>query len=491
MRRRGFLLAAAGIGLTSACGSFTGTARRGRIAVDLAFAPTQGLSPYSDDGLLLSRLAVVDGLTRMDTEGVVHPALAEKWARTSATTWEFTLREARFQDGGRVTAEAVVRALTRARRAKTQPRVLSDMRLTARTAGERTVRITTGTADPLLPARLANPSLAIFSPAAYGKDGKGDGVDPVGTATGPFALTKVNGAVSATLDRFDGHWRGKAAARGLDVTFVADNNARANALRSGQIEIAEFVPAAQALVLGDRARQVATVRTTTLYLNTRTGPLADAGLRAAVRESVDTSALAHSVYEGYATRGAGLLGPGFAWADGKRLPVEGRAKAAKPHGQALTLATYTNRAELPEVAAALQQQLRRAGFAVRLVVKDYARLESGALDGEYDAFLMSRSTALDTGDPVSYFASDFTSGGSFNISQLRDGRVDSAVREAAGLEGAARHRATLRAEAAILGTDAAVPIVHEQHVQGVGAGVRGVVLDPYERQFVGLETRAR
>lgn len=488
MRRRGFLLAAAGIGLTSACGSFTGTARRGRIAVDLAFAPTQGLSPYSDDGLLLSRLAVVDGLTRMDTEGVVHPALAEKWTRTSATTWEFTLRDARFQDGGRVTAEAVEGALTRAGKAKTQPRVLSDMRLTARAAGERTVRITTGTADPLLPARLANPSLAIFSPAAYGK--KGDGVDPVGTATGPFALTKVNGAVSATLDRFDGHWRGKAAARGLDVTFVADNNARANALRSGQIEIAEFVPAAQALVLGDRARQVATVRTTTLYLNTRTGPLADAGLRAAVRESVDTSALARSVYEGYATRGEGLLGPGFAWAEGKQLPVTGRAKAAKPHGQALTLATYTNRAELPEVAAALQQQLRRAGFAVRLVVKDYARLESGALDGEYDAFLMSRSTALDTGDPISYFASDFTSGGSFNISQLRDGRVDSAVREAAGLEGTARHRATLRAEAAILGTDAAVPIVHEQHLQGVGAGVRGVVLDPYERQFVGLETRA-
>ncbi|WP_306321449.1 MULTISPECIES: ABC transporter substrate-binding protein [unclassified Streptomyces] len=487
MRRRGFLLAVAGVGLTSACGSFTGTARRGRIAVDLAFAPTQGLSPYSDDGLLLSRLAVVDGLTRMDSDGVIHPALAEKWTRTSDRTWEFTLREARFQDGRTVTAKAVEGALRRAARAKVVPRVLSDVRMNVEAVGERGVRIATSGVDPLLPARLANPSLAVFSPAAYGK---GDRVDPVGTATGPFALTEVNGAVSATLDRFDGHWRGKAAARGLDVTFVADNNARANALRSGQIEIAEFVPAAQALVLGERARKVATVRTTTLYLNTRSGPLADAGLRAAVRESVDTSALARSVYEGYATRATGLLGPGFAWADGKQLPVTGRAEAARPHGRALTLATYTNRAELPEVAAALQQQLRRAGFAVRLVVKDYARLESGALDGEYDAFLMSRSTALDTGDPVSYLASDFTGGGSFNISQLSDERVDGVVREAAGLEGAARHRAVLRAEAAILGTDAAVPIVHEQHLQGVGAGVSGVVLDPYERQFVGLETRA-
>ncbi|WP_428953895.1 ABC transporter substrate-binding protein [Streptomyces sp. cg35] len=487
MRRRGFLLAAAGIGLTSACGSFTGTARGGRIAVDLAFAPTQGLSPYGDDGLLLSRLAVVDGLTRMDTDGVIHPALAAKWTRTGSRTWEFTLRRARFQDGRDVTAPAVVGALRAAGRAEVRPRVLSDVELTASAVGERTVRISTGAADPLLPARLANPSLAVFSPAAYGKDGA---VDPVGHATGPFALTRLNGAVSATLDRFDGHWAGKAAARGVDVTFVADNNARANALRSGQIELAEFVPAAQALVLGDRARKVATVRTTTLYLNTRTGPLADAGLRAAVREAMDTSALARSVYEGYAERATGLLGPGFAWADGKQLPVTGRAKAATPRGQRLTLATYTNRAELPEVAAALQQQLERAGFRVRLVVKDYARLEAGALDGDYDAFLMSRSTALDTGDPVSYLASDFTSGGSFNISQLRDPAVDAAVRAAAGLAGTERQRAVLAAEAAILRTDAAVPVVHEEHLQGVGAGVRGVVLDPYERQFVGLETRS-
>lgn len=488
MRRRGFLLAAAGAGLTSACSSFTGTARGGRIAVDLAFAPTQGLSPYGDDGLLLSRLAVVDGLTRMDTDGVIHPALAAKWTRTNATTWEFALRDARFQDGGRVTADAVVGALRAAGRAEVKPRVLSDVELTVRAAGERTVRITTGTEDPLLPARLANPSLAVFSPAAYGTKGE---VDPVGHATGPFTLTRLDGAVSATLDRFDGHWRGKAAARGVDATFVADNNARANALRSGQIELAEFVPAAQALVLGDRARKVATVRTTTLYLNTRTGPLADPGLRAAVRASADTSALAKSVYEGYAERATGLLGPGFAWADGRQLPVTGRARAATPRGQRLTLATYTNRAELPEVAAALQQQLQRAGFDVRLVVKDYARLESGALDGDYDAFLMSRSTALDTGDPVSYLASDFTSGGSFNISQLGDPAVDAAVRAAAVLDGTARQRAVLAAEAAILRTDAAVPVVHEEHLQGVGAGVRGVVLDPYERQFVGLETRAR
>ncbi|MFI0241972.1 ABC transporter substrate-binding protein [Streptomyces sp. NPDC016845] len=492
MRRRGFLLAAAGTGLTSACGSFTGTARGGRIAVDLAFAPTQGLSPYGDDGLLLSRLAVVDGLTRMDTDGVIHPALAAKWTRTNATTWEFTLRDARFQDGERVTAEAVVGALRAAGRAKVKPRVLSDTELEVRALGERAVRITTRTADPLLPARLANPSLAVFSPAAYGKKTAKDGlVDPVGHATGPFTLTHLDGAVSATLDRFDGHWRGRAAARGVDVTFVADNNARSNALRSGQIELAEFVPAAQALILGGRARKVATVRTTTLYLNTRTGPLADPGLRAAVRAGADTSALAKSVYEGYAERATGLLGPGFAWADGKQLPVTGRAKAAKPRGQRLTLATYTNRAELPEVAAALEQQLERAGFDVRLVVKDYARLESGALDGDYDAFLMSRSTALDTGDPVSYLASDFTSGGSFNISQLGDPAVDAAVREAAALDGTARQRAVLAAEAAILRTDAAVPVVHEEHLQGVGAGVRGVVLDPYERQFVGLETRAR
>jgi peptide/nickel transport system substrate-binding protein len=47
----------------------------------------------------------------------------------------------------------------------------------------------------------------------------------------------------------------------------------------------------------------------------------------------------------------------------------------------------------------------------------------------------------------------------------------------------------MKAEAAILGTDAVVPLVHLKAVTGVRPSVRGARLDPYERELVGVGTR--
>jgi peptide/nickel transport system substrate-binding protein len=63
-----------------------------------------------------------------------------------------------------------------------------------------------------------------------------------GTGTGPFKITKVTGKSKAALDRYDGYWGGKAKASGIDVTWIADGTARANALRSGDVDIAEWIP---------------------------------------------------------------------------------------------------------------------------------------------------------------------------------------------------------------------------------------------------------
>ena len=125
----------------------------------------------------------------------------------------------------------------------------------------------------MLPLRLSSPSLAILSPKAYGEKGA---VDPVGTATGPFELTKVTGTTAATLDRFDDYWGGRAQASGIDARFIADGTARANALRTGEVDIAEAIPVAQAATLDKATRQeTATTRTTSLLLNTRSGPFKD------------------------------------------------------------------------------------------------------------------------------------------------------------------------------------------------------------------------
>lgn len=503
-------LTALGLLALAACGGTGSDAGDGdadgkRVRVVMAFPPAQGMSPYGDDAVTLSRLSVIEGLTRLDKNGEAKPALARSWQRDGDKAWTFTLRPAEFQDGKPVDARAVAHALDAAGAASPTPRALSETTLTTTAQGRRTVRIETKDADPLLPQRLANPSLAILSQAAYSKDGKGeDGkgeggkgkVDPAGHATGAFTLKKVDGAVSATLDRNDGYWGGRAKSPGVDVKFVSDGTARANALRTRATDIAEYVPVSQAGLLGeDQIHEVPTARTSGMSLNTERGAFADPAVRAAARAAIDSEALVDGVYEGRADTARGLLGPGVPWAAADRRRPTGRAEpasaaAVRAEGT-VTLATYTNRPELPEVASAVQQQLEKKGFRVKQVVRDYAQMEADALAGKYDAFIQARNTLLDTGDPVSYLGSDFTCEGSFNISRLCDKEVDAAVARAAGTADTdARHRAELAAEAEILGADALVPLVHERFVQGYDtAKVAGVALDPTERALVTADTR--
>ncbi|GAB7105741.1 ABC transporter substrate-binding protein [Streptomyces phaeofaciens JCM 4814] len=459
-----------------------------RLRVALAFPPAERLSPYGADATILSRLGVTEGLTALDGNGAAAPALAASWRREDDRTWLFTLREAAFQDGTDVTPAAVVTALTRATEAEPAPAALTGVTLTAEAEGGSGVRVTTAEPDPVLPLRLSSPSLAILSSKAYAKK---DAVDPVGTATGPFELTKVTGTTSADLDRFDDHWGGLARSAGIDARFIADGTARANALRTGQVDLAEAIPVAQAATLdADTRRETATTRTTSLLLNTKSGVFEDASLRAAARAAIDTSALAEGVYEGHADAGAGIYGPAVTWAGSKRVAPVGRAKAGRPDGASITLATYDNRPELPEVAQVLKQQLENAGFTVKLEVREYARLESDALAGKFDAFVGARNSLLDTGDPVSLLGSDFTCDGGYNLALLCDKDVDRAVAEAQAVSDTdERRRAALAAEAVILGTDAVVPLVHQRVVTGVGAKVGGVLLDPYERTLVGTGTR--
>ncbi|MFC9286967.1 ABC transporter substrate-binding protein [Streptomyces sp. NPDC057052] len=471
-------------------GGGTADAKDGsRLRVALAFPPAENLSPYGADATILSRLGVTEGLTALDANGAAAPALAASWRREDDHTWLFTLREADFQDGTDVTPAAVAASLAHAGEARPAPAALAGVTLTAKAEGAGTVRVTTNAPDPVLPLRLSSPSLAILSPKAY--DAKG-AADPAGTATGPFELTDVEGGTSARLDRFDDYWGGRAQASGIDARFIADGTARANALRTGQVDVAEAIPVAQAATLdADTRRETATTRTTSLLLNTRSGAFENASLRAAARTALDTSVLAKNVYEGHADAGTGIYGPAVTWAAGKRTPPTAATRPGKPAGASITLATYDNRPELPEVAQVLKQQLEKAGFTVKLTVGEYSRLESDALAGKFDAFVLARNTLVDTGDPVAVLAGDHTCGGGYNLARLCDKAVDAAVAKAEGTDGTAeRQDAVMAAEAAILRTDAVVPLVHQRVITGVGPRVSGVLLDPYERTLVGTGTRS-
>lgn len=453
-----------------------------RIHVAMLQPPRSGLNPLSDDAFKLSRWSTAETLIRLDAAGEPQPFLATEWERVDGHTWRFAIREGvTFHDGSPLTAEQAAASLVAATQAVPKPRILDGVEMTVRAEGNDVI-VQTEVEDPLLPNRLSSPQLAILAKAAYGADGR---VNPTRAGTGPFVLTRIEGVTSAHLDRFDGYWGERAKLSGIDADYVGDGTARAAALRTGTAQVVEAVPVGQAALIDpDLIHEVPMPRTNTLYLNTEKGPLADPALRAAVREAVDGARIVRTVYEGRADVARGLLGPALPWVDGLRQPVE-RAAPAVPKGTPITLATFSDRAELPEVAVMVAQALTEAGFEVKQEVRQYAHIEADALAGAFDIFILSRATVLDSGDPVAYMFSDFACAGSFNISQLCDPEVDAALATAAAATpGPERRQAIVDAEAAILATDAAVPMLHERVIQGEAAGVSNAARDPRERTLI-------
>lgn len=460
-----------------------------RLRLAMLQPPRSGLTPLSDDAFKLSRWSTAETLVVLDKLGEAQPALATQWQQTGENSWRFALRpDVKFHDGTALDAATVVNALTVAAHAAPKPRILDGVQLTAVADGEQAVIVTTALPDPLLPQRLSSPQLAVLSQKAYSTSGV---ADPRHTGSGPFELVQVNGTSSARLERFDGYWGEKAKASGIDVSFVPDGTARGAALRTGTADIVEAIPVSQAPLLEQSLiHEVPMPRTNTLYLNTRLGVMQDPALRAAVREAINRQQLVDNVYEKRADIAQGLLGPALPWAAPLRQPVKYPVPARKVAGETITLATFSDRAELPEVAVYLAQQLTAAGFNVKQVVREYAQIETDALAGKFDAFILSRATVLDSGDPVAYLYSDFSCKGSFNIAQLCRPDIDQALQQASAIPaGNTRRQAIMLAENLILATDAAIPMLHERVIQGEAADVRDAVRDPRERTLINAATQ--
>ncbi len=407
--------------------------------------------------------------------------LAESWTRKSGTEWSFHLRTGvKFHDGIPLTAQAAADALNRAAHASPVPRAVKGLDLTAKADGELDLTVTTAKPDPTVPQRLSSPNLVVLAPSAYSDKS----ANPRGAGTGPFVLRELKGEESAALDAFPGHWAGAPRLSGVDVRFIPDGQTRTAALRAGEVDVAATLPVSTAANLP--RIEVPLPRVVALSLNTAQGVFGDPALRAVARSAVDQNALASGVYESHTDAARGLLGPATPWAKTPvPLPVSDRVAT----GEKVVLATISDRPELPEVASVVAEALRRKGFVVEQVVRQYNQLETDVLAGRFDAVILSRSYVLDSGDPAAYLDTDFSCTGSYNLSKLCSPEVDAAIAKAVAAEdSAAREQATLDAQAAVLATSAVVPLVHERTFIGHSGAVSEIDEDPYERRLVTRST---
>lgn len=392
------------------------------------FGPKANWSTATDDAFVLAKAGVLEPLLRIGFDGVLEPSLAESWSRVDDLSWDFVLRSGvSFHDGSPLDAAAVVQSLNFVLESATPPRGFKpDLIASVEAIDDSTVRITATAPDAILPQRLIGPSTGVLSLSAYGADGT---VDPIRNGTGPFVLVEESEGQWIKLEANRSYWGGEVALDTVEIQFIPDGGVRAGMVRTGEADITRNVPIPSVPLIESSDDAVVDrsdlPRTTTLYTNNVSGPTADLKIRQAISHAIDRDILALAVLEGAAAPGVGPFPAWEAWAspDLTEYPYDvDRAKALLAEagigedGLELRLWTYNSRAELPDLAVAIQAMLKDVGITAEVRVAEYSALIDDVKAGEYDLFLLSRGHLVDVYDPSGFLGADYTCDGSFNLS---------------------------------------------------------------------------
>lgn len=282
------------------------------------FEPTTSMDPHigtsSQDIPWL--LPVYASLLSYAADGSVEEGLAESF-QISAESMTLHLRDGlTFHDGETLDAAAVVANLERALTHESSA-VASELSAieSVDATDPLTVVLTLSEPDAALPAKLADRSGMMISPAAF-DDGTNLAIDAVGA--GPWQLVEYSPGNRLVAERFDGYWNPDAVKLAqIEIRLIDDDDSRLNALRAGEVDIAQIRESQVAL-----AESVAnlTVRTDPalaidhIGLNIAHEPFDDPRVREAISLAIDREALIEGLYRGVGTPASQPFPPGY-WAN--------------------------------------------------------------------------------------------------------------------------------------------------------------------------------
>lgn len=435
-----------------------------------------------------------DGLTRVDADGTVVPALARSWtANDSFTDWSFSLDpDATFSDGSPITSAEVVASLQRV--AATGDRSLAARPLEA-VAGyrafvdgatqsleglsapdARTVAVRLDRPLNVLPVVLSGPLYGVVHPevtAALTPSGAPlSGSWAVEAADGPVHTFARRPGAPGHLDR-------------LELRAYSAPDRAYRAFEEGDVDWA-LVPAAQhrraAARFGDDA--VAPFHAEVfLGMGVRGGPLADPALRQAIQAAIDARTIVRRVYgrraevlgtiipegvPGYAAERCGTCGHDPARA-------EELLAAAFPDGAVpeviLDFDTSATQDELAELVAA---DLEAVGIPVTLRPRPLAEYQGFLASGEPQLF--SAGWIGGYRSAAAYLYPLFQSTANDNLTGYRSEPVDVAL--ATALSTTDEKLAAFQlaeVERTVLEQAVVVPLAQFRTLAVVGERVRGLV----------------
>jgi peptide/nickel transport system substrate-binding protein len=366
--------------------------------------PTQNRETPTFNALL----NIYDALLFKNPDGTFAPSLAESWAATDETTWEFTLRQGvSFHDGTPFTADAVVYTIERILDPEAASPIAGGFGFIeeAVALGPNQLRITTTRPTPLAEHYFSE--ILIVSPTAYEAAGPGAfALNPVGT--GPYRFESWTRDVELVLSASEDHWRGTPAVREVVFRPVPEAITRFSALLAGEADLVtqlppSLVPSVDAAP-NARIETVAGARVIYVGINTlgANEALQDARVRQALNLAVDVDGIIEGIFDGLAVPTVALLTEvdfGFnpALEPYPYDPEAARAllEEAGQVGVRVQLGTPSGRyVNDVQVAQAVAAQLEAVGFDVDLTVSEYGAYVGALFTGNApDLFLIGWGNA--------------------------------------------------------------------------------------------------
>ena len=408
--RRTLLAAAAGLPLLHARpGAAQGStsARPGVLRFGLSTFPPN-LQPWVSTGASAGtvKLQLHRSLVGYDSKGELQGELAESWARDESGAWVFKLRpNAFFHNGDPVTVDDVRWSIEQVAGEKSTAYMRAQFQLVSsiETPDARTIRLVTSSPQPTLPTWFANYNMFVLSR-------KSEPNAPIGA--GPFRLANTERGTAIDVVAFDKYYKpGFPKLRAIRFVAYPDENLRVTALRSGDVDIIEYVPwQSMAGIATDPRLHLAETQGAAVMevlFNGSRKPFDDPRVRRAVAHAVKREDIVQAVFFG---RGGALEGvpipegspyydPALArgWAYDPARAKSLLAEAGYPNGFSTTLlstATYSMHKDTAEV---VQQHLRAVGIEAELKLPDWPTRVALGGRGQYDMAIFG--TAADSNDP--------------------------------------------------------------------------------------------
>jgi peptide/nickel transport system substrate-binding protein len=407
---------------------------------------------------------IYEGLTAIDADLHVVPALAESWTVSpDGLAYTFRLRaNATFHDGRKLAAADVIASVARVRDPKTGSPFASRFAAVDRVEpdGDNAVRFVLSMSSASFLAQLA--TLAIV-PAAAGDLAK------LPDGTGPFRFKEWQPNTFIALDRNGAYWQqGHPSLAGLRFEIVPEATTRRLGLTGGTYQFLPTIDAATAAALQDapnvRVLAAQDLAYSLIGVNTTKAPFDKAAAREALNYALDRAQIIQAAYFGKAAE-AGPLSPALRdWALSvaefpcyRSDPTKAKALLEQAGLTLPVKVTVNVLGSLPlvvDIAQVVQAQANKAGFDVSLNVQEAGRFIQDWRGGNFEAF-----ASLNSGgpDPDDYFGRTFQTGGATNVYKYSDAKLDQILTEAR--TAVTSRRKTLYDEAQrILACDG--PVVH-------------------------------